>query len=228
MKAKIPAGAAKKKVLIVDDHPLLREGLAHVINQQPDLEVGGQAGTASAGLLAAARLRPDVMIVDISLQEGSGLDLVKDIHVQHPQLPILVLSMHREDLYGARAINAGASGYVMKSEPAEKILAALRQLLAGQMAMSDNVVRRLVGRNHNNNKSPPGQFSPAHWLSDRELEVFRALGEGRSTRQIAAKLRLTLSTVESHRASIKNKLKLANASELVSAAARYLSEEARP
>lgn len=220
-----PPSAGRKKVLIVDDHPLLRNGLINIINQQADLEVCGQAGTAAAGLMAAVQLHPDVAIVDISLQEGSGLDLVKDIHARQPALPILVLSMHREDIYGARAINAGASGYVMKSEPVEKLLEFLRKLLAGQMAMNDNVVRRLVGRTERLIGS--ASVSAAQWLSDRELEIFRAMGEGRSTRQIAAKLRIALSTVESHRASIKQKLKLNNATELVSAATRYLTEEAR-
>ena len=197
-----PNRSPRRKVLIIDDHPLLRDGLAKVINQQPDLAVCGEAANARAGLAAAAKLRPDVAIVDLSLEEGSGLDLIKDIHARDPKLPVLVLSMHPEHLYAERAIRAGARGYLMKREPVERVLAALRKVLAGQMAVSDDIVSRLLsGANGRAKREAP--IDPAELLSDRELDVFRALGQGLGTRQIAAKLRLAVSTIETHRANIK-------------------------
>lgn len=223
MKTQSVPAPPKKKVLIVDDHPLLREGLSRVINQQSDLAVCGEAGTASAGLFAMVRLHPDVMIVDLALEESNGLDLIKDIHLQKPGLPILALSMHREELHGPRAIAAGAQGYVMKSEPVEHVLAALRKLLLGQRAVSAAVQSQID--DPPNARQIAAASAPAERLSRRELEIFRSFGQGRNTRQIAAKLRLAVSTVFAHRANIKRKLKLANATELVSAAARFVTEE---
>jgi DNA-binding NarL/FixJ family response regulator len=226
MNSQIAPAPLKKTVLIVDDHPLLREGLSRVINQQPDLATCGAVGTASAGLFAMVRERPDVMIVDLSLEEANGLDLIKDIHLQKPNLPILALSMHREELYGPRAIAAGARGYVMKSEPVDRILTALRQLLQGQLAVSAAVRKQLS--DPPDQRQIPSPPAPAEQLSQRELEIYRGFGQGRSTRQIAAKLRIAVSTVFAHRANIKRKLKLANATELVSAATRYLAEDGPP
>jgi len=223
MKANKPPRNVRTKVLIVDDHPLLREGLGRVINQQEDLVVCGAVGDASNGLAAVTRCRPDVMIVDISLEKGSGLELIKDAHTQRPQLPILALSMHHEDLYADRAIRAGASGYVMKREPVGAVITALRKVLSGQMAVSENVVSRLMGRRVRG-EQPAGR-SLAELLSDRELEIYRCLGEGCGTRAIAAKLRIAVSTVESYRASIKRKLNLRNATELVSHAAQFVAAE---
>ena len=225
MKTKpVPNRSPRRKVLIVDDHPLLRDGLAKVINQQPDLAVCGEAANARAGLAAAAKLRPDVAIVDLSLEEGSGLDLIKDIHARDPKLPMLVLSMHPEHLYAERAIRAGARGYLMKREPVERVLAALRKVLAGQMAVSDDIVSRLLsGANGRAKREAP--IDPAELLSDRELDVFRALGQGLGTRQIAAKLRLAVSTIETHRANIKLKLGVTRATELVARAARFVADD---
>lgn len=212
----------KRQVLIVDDHPLLRDGLAKVINQQADLAVCGEAADARAGLAAAAKLRPDVVIADLTMDEGNGLDLIKDLHLRQPGLPVLVLSMHHENLYAERAVRAGARGYVMKREPIAAVLAALRKVLAGQMALSDEIVRRLLDAPPRARKTAA---SPADVLSDRELEVFRLLGQGCGTRQIAGKLRLATSTVESYRAGIKQKLGLARAPELVARAAQFVANE---
>jgi DNA-binding NarL/FixJ family response regulator len=223
MKTGHPLRDARRRVLIVDDHPLLREGLGKVINQQADLVVCGEAGDASGGLAAVAKCRPDVVIVDISLAEGSGLDLIKDLHARQPRLPVLVLSMHDENLYAERALGAGASGYVMKCEPTQAVLAALRKVLSGQTAVSENVVNRLVVRRVRGDRAT-GR-SPADLLSDRELEIYRCLGEGHGTREIAAKFGVALSTVESYRASIKQKLNLRNATDLVSSAARFVAAE---
>jgi DNA-binding NarL/FixJ family response regulator len=223
MKAELAPHNSRKKVLIVDDHPLLREGLARVINQQDDLVVCGEAGSAPEGLAAVAKRRPDIMIVDITLEEGCGLDLIKDMGARYPKLPILVLSMHHENLYAERAIHAGARGYVMKREPVEVVLAALRKILGGQIAVSGNVVSRALGPA--GRAKTPATNSPADLLSDRELEVFRLFGEGHATRLIADKLHLSASTVESYRAAIKRKLGLVNATELVAHAAQFVANE---
>ena len=215
----------KRQVLIVDDHPLLRDGLAKVINQQADLAVCGEAADARAGLAAAAKLRPDVVIADLTMDEGNGLDLIKDLHLRQPGLPVLVLSMHHENLYAERAVRAGARGYVMKREPVAALLAALRKVLAGQMALSEEIVLRMLDAPARARKAAAA--SPTEVLSDRELEVFRLLGQGSGTRQIAEKLRLATSTVESYRAGIKQKLGLARATELVARAAQFVLDEPR-
>lgn len=224
MKKKTAPAGRKRQVLIVDDHPLLRDGLAKVINQQSDLAVCGEAADARAGLAAAAKLRPDVVIADLTMDEGNGLDLIKDLHLRQPGLPVLVLSMHHENLYAERAVRAGARGYVMKREPVAAVLAALRKVLAGQMALSEEIVLRMLDAPARARKAAA---SPAEVLSDRELEVFRLLGQGSGTRQIAEKLRLATSTVESYRAGIKQKLGLARATELVARAAQYVADESR-
>ncbi|NCD21818.1 MAG: response regulator transcription factor [Spartobacteria bacterium] len=225
MKNKPAPNGRKCTVLIVDDHPLLRDGLAKVINQQSDLAVCGEAADARAGLAAVAKLRPDVAIVDLTMDEGNGLDLIKDLHLRQPDLPVLVLSMHHENLYAERAVRAGARGYVMKREPVAAVLAALRKVLAGQMAFSEETVRRLLDVPTRARKA--AAESPADVLSDRELEVFRLLGQGFGTRQIAQKLRLATSTVETYRAGIKQKLGLARAPELVARAAQFVLDEPR-
>ena len=225
MKRKPAPNSRKRNVLIVDDHPLLRDGLAKVINQQPDLAVCGEAADARAGLAAAAKLRPDVVIADLTMDEGNGLDLIKDLHLRQPGLPVLVLSMHHENLYAERAVRAGARGYIMKREPVAAVLAALRKVLAGQMALSEEIVLRMLDAPARARKAAAA--SPAEVLSDRELEVFRLLGQGSGTRQIAEKLRLATSTVESYRAGIKQKLGLARATELVARAAQFVVDEPR-
>jgi DNA-binding NarL/FixJ family response regulator len=222
MKPAPPTRPAKKRVLIVDDHPLLRDGLAKVLNQQADLLVCGEAGDARSGLAAVATCRPDVVIADLTLEEGNGLDLIRDIRLRNPKLPILVLSMHNEKLYAERAVRAGARGYVMKHEPVGAVVAALRKVLAGHVALSDAIVSRLLGAPERADPSAAGLDVAG--LSDRELDVFRLLGQGLGTRQIAAKLRLAISTVETHRAGIKLKLRLQSSTELISAATRFLAD----
>lgn len=223
MKTKLAPSHSKKKVLIVDDHPLLRDGLSKVINQQDDLAVCGEAADARSGLAAVARCRPDVVIVDLTMEEGSGLDLIQEIHARNSRLPILVLSMHHENLYAERAVRAGAQGYVMKREPVGNVIAALRKVLAGHMALSEHIVTQLIGAPNRNNT--PNAGLPTDLLSNRELDVFRLLGEGLGTRQIAAKLRLAASTVETHRAGIKEKLGLGGATELIARAALFVADE---
>ena len=225
MKAIDHKNEAKKKVLIVDDHPLVREGLGKIINQQKDMVFCGEASDAPAALAAVEKLRPDIVIADISLEEGSGLELIKDLHARHPKLPLLALSMHHEDLYAERALRAGASGYIMKRESPHAVMAALRKVLNGKMAVSENVVNRLIGRRIK--KEEAGDISATELLSDREIEIYRCLGEGHGTREIATKLRLAVSTVESYRAGIKQKLNLKNATDLISSAARFVAMESK-
>lgn len=223
MDNKSGSGKSPQRVLIVDDHPLLRDGLIKVINQQAGLAVCGEAADARAGLAAVAKCRPDVAIVDLSLEEGNGLDLIKDLHARYSKLPILVLSMHPENLYAERAVRAGAKGYVMKHEPVARVIAALRKVLSGGVALSDNMLSRMLGVPKPSRQD--GEKSPAELLSDRELEVFRMLGQGQGTRQIAQKLGLAVSTIESYRASIKQKLGVERATELVARAARFVAGE---
>lgn len=214
---------AKRNVLIVDDHPLLRDGLGKVLNQQVDLQVCGEAGDARSALAAIPQCRPDVVIVDLTMDDGNGLDLIKDIRAQHARLPILVLSMHHENLYADRAIRAGAQGYVMKREPVGVVVDSLRKVLNGHMALSENMVSRMLATPERGGQ--PQSASPAALLSDRELDVFRLLGHGLGTRQIAAKLHVATSTVETHRAAIKRKLGLSAATELVARAAQFVVDD---
>jgi DNA-binding NarL/FixJ family response regulator len=209
----------QSRILLVDDHAIVREGFAEILNSKPDLQVCGQASAASRALEAVDRLKPDLVVVDLSLQRGSGLDLIKQIKTLHPHVPMLVLSMHDEALYAERCLRAGALGYVMKQEEAETVMKAVRSVLRGDVHVSGAVRGRmlntLVGRQIAADQTGMSR------LSDREIEVFQLIGEGRTTRQIAQKLHLSLSTVETHRAHIKEKLDLRNAAELMRAAVEW-------
>lgn len=203
----------KKAVFIVDDHPLLRRGLALMIDREPDLAVCGEAEDAHAAMKAIALKRPDILIVDISLNGPDGLELLKGLRAQHPHLPVLILSMHDESIYAERALRARANGYIMKQEATEKVLIAVRKILNGEIYLSDRMASKLlhqyIGSAH---AELPSELSA---LSDRELEVFRLIGEGRGTRQIAEELHLSMKTVETYQAHIKDKLSLGSGRELV-------------
>ena len=218
------AASGKRRVVIVDDHPLFCEGLGRVIDRQPDIVMCGAAADAAGGLAASRKLKPDVVIADLTVEEGSGLEMIECLHAEQPKLPILALSAHPEDVYAVRAYRAGARGYVMKHEPSARVLEALRRLLNGQMAFSEGVISQVMELGIGQDASLPR--SPVELLSNRELEIYRAIGLGRATREIAARLGLSVSTVESYRASIKLKLHLRNAAELAASAARFLAEEA--
>ena len=209
----------RKKVLVVDDHPILRQGLGVLIQQQPDLEVCAEAEGAADAMAAIDKSKPDIAIVDISLKDTSGIDLIRDIHIRHPRLPVLVLSMHHEFFFAEHALKAGARGYVTKGEAGEKLMAAIRQVLSGDVylsaEMADRVISRLAERRTNL------LMSSTECLSDRELQVFELIGEGQSTSQIAETLRLSSKTIESHRENIKRKLKLKNASQLLQHAVQW-------
>jgi len=213
----------KRTVLIVDDHPIVRQGLAMLINQEQDLVVCGQAEDAHEAMRAVRESEPDMVIVDISLKETSGVELIKDLQVQHPDLPILTLSMHDEAVYGERALRAGARGYIMKQEATEKVVTAIRRVLEGEIYVSDGMAAKMVSKLIGGAGKKTG--SPVERLSDRELEVFRMLGEGYNTREMAEKLHLSVKTIETYRAHIKDKLGLQDASELLRSAIQWVNTE---
>jgi DNA-binding NarL/FixJ family response regulator len=215
MNTKASAGTAnrKSKIFVVDDHPIVRQGLGLLINREPDMIVCGAAEETQSALRAIPTLQPDVMVVDISLTGPDGLELVKMIRTRDANLPILVLSMHDESIYAERALRAGANGYIMKQEATEKVLVAIRRILRGEVYLSDRVSSKMLQQYVRG--SSTARESPVADLSDRELEVFRLVGEGHGTRQIAEELHLSVKTVETYQAHIKEKLSLRNARELV-------------
>ena len=215
---------AKYRVLLIDDHPILRRGLTQLINQEADLMVCGEADEAPKAFDAVATMKPDVAVVDISLKGGNGLELIKNIKARFPELPLLVLSMHDESLYAERALRAGSRGYVMKEVAIENVLTAIRRVLTGEIFLSDKMKARLLNQYVSGRARNKTGGSPIETLTDRELEVFRLLGEGRGTRQIAADLRLSVRTVEAYREYIKDKLDLKNATELVQHAFQWVHE----
>jgi DNA-binding NarL/FixJ family response regulator len=205
------AVAKKNRVLVVDDHPIVRQGMALLINREPDLEVCGEAEEAGAAMDAIERLRPDIVIVDLSLNGPDGMDLIKAIRGRS-SVPVLVLSMHDELTYADRVLRAGANGYIMKQEATARVLTAMRKILSGDVYLSDRASNRVVQQFV---RGSVRDKSPIAGLSDRELEVFRLIGEGHTTRQIAEELHLSVKTVESYQAHIKEKLSLRSARELV-------------
>jgi DNA-binding NarL/FixJ family response regulator len=213
----------KTRILVVDDHPIVREGITKLIEQENDLTVCGQAEDAHEARKAVNTLKPDMVIVDISLKETSGMDLIKDIQAQHPKIPVLTLSMHDESLYAERALRAGAKGYVMKQEAPEKVVTAIRTVLSGKLYVSDMVTTRMMHKLVGSKSEPATCGVDA--LSDRELEVFLLIGQGFGTRQIAEKLFLSVKTIETYRAHIKEKLGLADATELLQYAIQWVSNE---
>jgi DNA-binding NarL/FixJ family response regulator len=197
------------------------QGIAGRIKVEEDLQVCGEVDNANAALVAVAKCMPNLVLADLSLGGRSGLELIKDLHALYPQLPVLVFSMHYETLYAERALRAGARGYIMKSEGAEKLIDAIRQVLKGKVYLSEVMRDRALHRFARGPAATEGDNAAA--LSDRELEVFELIGEGLGTRQIAARLKLSTSTVETHRAHIKDKLNLKNATELVRAAVEWVA-----
>lgn len=208
------------KILIVDDHPVLRRGLTSLISAEPDLTVCGEAGSRSEATELIRQTTPDLMTVDIVLQDGDGLELVKETRRLYPKLPMLVLSMHDEAVYAERSLRAGAFGYVTKQQLDDTVLIAIRRILAGETYMSDELKARLAQKFINGQSLLAG--SAVSMLSDRQLQVFRLIGQGRSTRQIAQELHLSVKTIESHREYIKRKLELATSAELARRATQWV------
>jgi DNA-binding NarL/FixJ family response regulator len=215
--------SARARIFIVDDHPLVREWLGTLLRQQPDFEVCGQAEDIAGALAGIAKARPDVAIVDLSLQSGSGLDLIKDLRAQVPEVAIIVLSMHEETYYAERALRAGARGYIMKRESTARIVEAIRRVRAGQVYASEEIMARLAERMVGGRAASPQ--GPVATLSDRELEVYRRLGEGQSTRQIATELKVSMKTIQAYCARIKDKFGFASGTELVRDAVRWIERE---
>lgn len=210
---------AKRKVLLVDDHPIVREGMALLINREADLEVCAATEDSNAALDAIESHRPDLAIVDISLPGRDGLELLKTIRTKHSQMPVLILSMHGETTYAERALRAGASGYIMKQEATEKVLIAIRRILNREIYVSEQIAGRMLRHMAGADSK---DRSPLDGLSDRELEVFRRMGEGQSTRQIAEELHLSVKTIETHQARLKEKLSLRSSRELVQYSIEYV------
>jgi len=197
----------------VDDHPIVRQGLGLLINREPDLVVCGEAEDAPSALQRMASAQPDLMVIDISLDGPDGLELLKTIRLKEPILPVLILSMHEESTYAERSLRAGANGYIMKQEATERVLVAIRRILEGKVYLSERLTNKMLEQFVHGGGS--SKNNPLTTLSDRELEVYRLIGAGHGTRQIADELHVSVKTVESYQAHIKEKLSLRNARELV-------------
>jgi DNA-binding NarL/FixJ family response regulator len=213
----------KTRVFVVDDHPIVRQGLSQLINREPDLMVCGEAEDARTALEAIAALNPGFLIVDVSLDGPDGIELLKAIRARDPKLPVLMLSMHDESLYAERALRAGANGYIMKQEATENVLVAVRRILHGEIYLSERMSRRMLAQFASHPDA--AKRSPMDLLTDRELEVFRLIGQGQGTRQIAEALCLSVKTVESYQAHIKDKLSLKNSRELMQHAVQWVADK---
>lgn len=212
-----------RRLFIVDDHPMMRLGLSHFLTQDGDLSICGEASDAAAALAGLERLQPDLVLLDISLEGRSGLDLLRDLRSRFPRLPVLVHSMHDEMIYAERALAAGARGYLMKQETGEKVRVAVRQVLSGQIYLSDRLQARGPARAEQTSRRIA--LTPIGSLSQREFEVFGLIGHGRTNQEIARELHISLKTVEAHREHIKRKLKVTSSTALNLLAVRWESEQ---
>jgi len=220
-KKKLPSKKTHQ-VLILDDHPIVRQGLKALINQESDLEVCGEAANAIEALKIVDAIKPDIVIVDISLEGSNGVEFLKSAKEQYPNLLLLVHSMHDESLYAERVLRAGARGYIMKQESPEKVIAAIRRILAGQIYMSDSMTEKMLEQRYNGVTSG---LSPIEALSDRELEVFQFIGSGETSSKIAKLLHRSIKTVETYRARIKEKLGLKDNMQLIRSAMQWVTSE---
>lgn len=215
-------GMGRKKILIVDDHPILRKGLAMLINQESDLVVAAEADNAQKALEMIDTVKPDLLIVDISLPGIDGIELIKTVKLRNHDLPSLVVSMHDESLFAERALRAGARGYIMKQEALEKVLVGIRRVLDGEIFVSDTITTRMLEKFVSGDAKEAN--SPIGLLSNRELTVFRMIGQGLKTSQIADKLHLSVKTIESYRSHIKEKLKLNDGTDLLKYAIQWVQQ----
>jgi DNA-binding NarL/FixJ family response regulator len=220
-----PNKSGKSRIFLVDDHTMFREGLRQLIEREATLIVCGDAPDPLEALKGIRASKPDVVIVDISLAGGSGIDLIRDIKAEFEELPVLVVSMHDESLYAERALRAGAMGYVMKHEPAKTVKAAIQKVLGGDMYLSEKMASTVISRFMRGESEQPK--SPIQTLSDRELEVFRMLGQGKGVRHIAEQLSVTIPTVNSFRNRIKEKLSLKSSTEVMLHAIQWVQAEGR-
>lgn len=214
---------AKAKILLVDDHAVVRFGIGQLINRQDDIEVCGEEEDAGRAMLAIEKLKPDLVVADISLKDSSGLELMRNVKAQHPKTPILVISVHDEAIYAEIAFRAGALGYLMKGEAVDKVLAAIRSVLQGKIYVSESLAAKMLQKQIRGQTE--GVASPVETLSDRELEVFQMIGRWKGTRQIADELHLSVKTIEYYREQIKKKLNLTSATELTQAATAWVQKE---
>jgi DNA-binding NarL/FixJ family response regulator len=212
----------KTRVLLVDDHPMVRHGLAALVNEESDMMVCGEAGEGSRAMELIATVKPDLAIIDLTLNDRDGIELIKEIHSRHPNVRLLVLSMHDEGTYAERALGAGASGYVTKAEAAGTMMTAIRRVLEGKIYASEAVTDRLLRRFARRDGGISDAISPVDLLSERELQIFLLLGDGIKARAIAAQLFLSVKTVETHRANIRKKLGIANSADLLCYAIQFL------
>jgi DNA-binding NarL/FixJ family response regulator len=206
-------GALKKKILLVEDHPIFRLGLSELINQEEDLLVCGEAEDVAGAWALIPKLLPDLIVADITLENSDGIELVKEVNRHFRHIPVLILSMHDEFLYAERALHAGARGYIMKQEAMESVVTAIRQVLEGKVYLNERIKEHILA--HLTDRASVRERAPIDRLTDRELEIFRLIGEGLSSRDIARKLHLSIKTVGTHRERIKFKLNLKSATELV-------------
>lgn len=213
----------RKRILLVDDHAVVRFGISQLINRQNDLVVCGEEEDASRALSAIETLKPDLVIADISLKDSSGLELMRNIKAQYPRLPILVVSIHDESIYAEIAFRAGALGYLMKQEALDKIPTAIRRVLEGSVYVSDALAAKMLQQRVRGQTD--AQESPVQALSDREMEVFQLIGQWKKTKEIAHELHLSVKTVEYYREQIKRKLNLKDASELTQYATSWVQRE---
>jgi DNA-binding NarL/FixJ family response regulator len=222
------AAGVQRRVLIVDDHPIVRQGLRRMIEPEPDLVVCGEVQTEREARAAIRALSPDVVIVDISLAQGDGLELVRDVHAQQPELPMLVLSMHDELIYAERLLAAGASGYIMKHAASDQLLIALRQVLSGDVYLSESLAANLGRAGMEGAAAAGSGGDPIDRLSNRELQVLSLIGRGQSSREAAESLGLSVKTVETHRQSLKRKLNLATNAQLLQYAINWYASRSKP
>jgi DNA-binding NarL/FixJ family response regulator len=215
----------RKRILVVDDHPMTREGIAQWLRHEPDFDVCFEAENASQAIEAIVSMHPDIVLTDITLPGRSGLELIKDIHAVLPDLPVLVISMHDESLYAERALAAGARGYIMKHESGSKVVEAVRWVLSGQVYVSEKTSARVLGMFSGHGKTAFSTRYGVARLSDREFDVFEFLGQGLSAHEIGARLHLCAKTIDAHRANIKRKLSIKTTPELISYAAQWTTHQ---
>lgn len=225
MQTETPTRPDRRKVIIIDDHPILRQGIAQLVGAQPDMVMVGEASDPAGAMELAERTAPDAAIVDLSLKESNGIDVIRDLLARWPRLAILVLSMHNESFYAERVFRAGAKGYVTKGEPAEQVIAGVRHVLRGEIYVSERLAAAMVDKLVGGRRD--GDRRSIDRLSDRELQVFELLGQGIHTRDIAGRLHLSIKTIDAHRENIKGKLKLRNATELLKTAIQWVQFERR-
>jgi DNA-binding NarL/FixJ family response regulator len=223
MKTRTKTRVARTSILLVDDHPMLREGLAQLIGGQPDMEVCGQAGDAHEGLEKVRLLKPNLVVADITLPGRDGLELIKDIQALEADVAVLVLSMHDESLYAERVLRAGGRGYVMKQEGGKRIMEAIRQVSTGQIFVSEKMSAKIL--EIFSGRQSAGGRSPVENLTDREFQVFKCIGRGQGTKEMAEELHVSPKTIEVHRTNLKVKLKIRSISELIRYAVRWVDSE---